>query len=48
MGSTKGIYLKNCTYYFFDDMINKRSYKNIDIYHIGYITMKDFNYINIV
>ena len=27
--------------------IDKTSYKNIDIYHIGYITMKDFNYVDI-
>ena len=51
--------IKNRTYYFFDDMINiknfdssllnidKKSYKNIDIYYIGYITMKDSKYVNI-
>ena len=27
--------------------IDKKSYKNIDIYYIGYITMKDFDYIKI-
>ena len=27
--------------------IDKKSYKNIRIYYIGYITMKDFDYINI-
>ena len=43
-------------YYFFDDLINiedfdsnllkldKKSYKNINIYYIGYITMKDSDY----
>ena len=48
----KSINIKNPTYYFFNDMINnevfdsnllkidKKSYKNIDIYHIGYITIK--------
>ena len=25
----------------------KKSYKNIDIHYIGYITMKDFDYVNI-
>ena len=27
--------------------IDKKSYKNIDIYYIGFITMKDFDYVNI-
>ena len=27
--------------------IDKKSYKNIDIYYIGYITMKDFDYVRI-
>ena len=56
MGNIKEINIKNCIYYFFDDMINiinfdpnllkidKKSYKNIDIYYIGYIIMKDFDY----
>ena len=47
MGSIKQINIKNHTYYFFNDMINiknfdstlikidKNSYKNIGIYHIG-------------
>ena len=59
MGRIKEINIKNCTYYFFNDMINiknfnssllkidKKSCKNIDIYYIGYITMKDFDYVNI-
>ena len=59
MESIKKINIKNRTYYFFDDMINikkfdssllkldKKLQKNIDIYYIGYITMKDFNYVNI-
>ena len=25
--------------------IDKKSYKNIDIYSVGYITMKDFDYV---
>ena len=52
MRNTKEINIKNRTYYFFNDMINiedfdsnllkidKTSYKNIDIYYIGYITIK--------
>ena len=55
----KEINIKYRTYYFFVEMINikdfdsnllkidKNSYKNIDIYSIGYITMKDFNYVKI-
>ena len=27
--------------------IDKKSYKNIDIYYIGYITMKDSDYVKI-
>ena len=52
MGNIKEINIKNRTYYFFNDMINikdfdssllkidKKSYKNIGIYNIGYITIK--------
>ena len=59
MGNIKEINIKNRTYYFFDDMINikdfdpnllkidKKSYKNIDIYYIGYITVKDSDYVKI-
>ena len=59
MGNIKQISIKNKKYYFFDDMnnikdfnsnflkIGKKSYKNIDIYCIGYITTKDFDYVNI-
>ena len=54
MGQVKEINIKNQTYYFLDDMINiknfnsnllkikKKSYKDIDIYYIGYITIKKF------
>ena len=54
MGQVKEINIKNQTYYFFDDMINiknchsnllkidKKSYKDIDIYYISYITIKKF------
>ena len=53
------IHIKNRTYYVFNDMINikdfdsnllninKKSYKNIGIYNIGYITIKkigDYEY----
>ena len=59
MGNIKEINIKNRTYYFFHDMINiinfdpnllkidKKSCKNIDIYYIGYITMKDCEYVKI-
>ena len=52
MGNMKQINIKNWTYYFFNDMINikdfnlslikieKKLYKNIGIYNIGYITIK--------
>ena len=51
MGSIKKINIKNQTYYLFNDMIiknfdsnllkiDKRSYKNTDIYYTGYITRK--------
>ena len=52
MGKIKGINIKNRTYYFYNDMVNikdfdsnllkvdKKSFKNISIYYIGYITKK--------
>ena len=52
MGRVKEISIKNRTYYFFNDIINieefdsnllkidKGSYKDIDMYYIGYITIK--------
>ena len=57
MGNIKQINIKNRTYYFFNDMSNieeldsylLKIYKNIDIYLIGYITIKcisDYNSIN--
>ena len=63
MGNIKQINIKNHTYYFFNDMINikdfdsslikidKKYYKNIGIYNIGYITIKkidDYENINSV
>ena len=59
MGNIKEINIKYQTYYFFDDMINikdfdsnllkidKKSYENIDIYYVVYITMKDSYYVKI-
>ena len=55
MGQVKEINIKNQTYYFFNDMIDiknfhsnllkidKKSHKDIDIYYIGYITIKKFS-----
>ena len=52
MGEVKQINIKNRTYYFYNDIIDlkdfdarllkidKKSYKNIGIYNIGYITTK--------
>ena len=52
MGKVKQIEIRNRTYYFYNDIINieefdsnllkidKKSYKDIDIYYIGYITIK--------
>ena len=55
MGNVKQINIKNRTYWFFNDVINvinfdssllkidKNSYKNIDIYYIGYITIEQID-----
>ena len=52
MGSIKEIMIKNRTYYFYNDIIDiekfnsnmlklhKKSYKNLDIYNIGYVSIK--------
>ena len=57
MGNIKEIKIKNQTYYIFNDMINikdfdskllkidKKPFRNIDIYCIGYITVKDYDYV---
>ena len=54
MRKVKQIEIKNRTYYFYNDIINneefdskllkidKTSYKDIDIYYIGYITIKNW------
>ena len=59
MGNIKEINIKNRTDYFFDDMINiedfdpnslkidKKSYKNINIYYIGYIIIKNSDFVKI-
>ena len=59
MGIIKEINIKNRTYYIFDDIINikdfdpnllkieKKSHKNIDIYYISCITVKDSFYVKI-
>ena len=55
----KDISKKDHTYYFFDDIINikyfdpnnikidEKSCKNIFIYYIGYVTIKDSKYVKI-
>ena len=59
MRNVQKINIKYRTYYFFDEMtdikdfdsnllkIDKNSNKNIDIYYIGYITMKHSGYVKI-
>ena len=53
----KEIDIKNRTYYFLDDMANiknlylnkikidEKSYKNILVYYMGYVTIKNLSYI---
>ena len=55
MGETKQLNIKNQTYYYLDDMIDirnfqsnllkidKKPYKDFNIYSIGYIVIKKFN-----
>ena len=55
----KDIHIKHRTYYFFNDIINikifdpnnikidEMSYKNVLIYYIGYVTIKDSKYVKI-
>ena len=62
-GETKQINIKNRTYYFYNDQIDlkdfdarllkivKKDYNEIDIYYIGFVTIKkigDYNNINSV
>ena len=56
MGSKKEINIKNRTYYFYNDIIDlktfdsnnlkvdKKTYKDLDIYNIGYVTIKKIGY----
>ena len=56
----KGIDIKNRIFYSFNDMINitdfdlnnikidEKSYKNVLIYYIGYVAIKDLKYVNII
>ena len=56
MGKIKEINIKNRIYYFYNDIIDietfdsnmlkldKKSYKNLDIYNIGYVTIKKIGY----
>ena len=56
MGSIKETDIKNRTYYFYNDIINietfdsnnlkldKKTYKHLDIYNIGYVTIKKIGY----
>ena len=61
MGNIKQINIKNRGYYLFNDVISikdfdsnllkidKKSYKNVDVYYIGYITIENISdYENIV
>ena len=63
MGKIRQINIKNRTYYFYNDQIDlkdfdakllkidKKDYNEIDIYYIGYVTLKkivDYNNINSV
>ena len=53
MGEVKQINIKNRTYYFYNDQINlkdfdasmlkidKKNYKEIDVYYTGYVTFKE-------
>ena len=56
MGSIKEINIKERTYYFYNDIIdietfdsknlklNKNTYKDLNIYNIGYVTIKKIGY----
>ena len=56
MGTIIQIMIKNQTYYFYNDIIeikvfdsnmlklDKKSYKDLDIYNIGYVTIKKIGY----
>ena len=56
MGSTKEINIKERTYYFYNDIIDlktfdsnnlkldKKTYKDLDIFNIGYVTIKKIGF----
>ena len=56
----KDIGMKDRSYYFFSNIINiknfdrnnikldEKSYKNIPIYYIGYVTIKDSKYVKVI
>ena len=55
----KDVNMKNHTYYFFDDInikdfdpdnikIDEKSYRNILIYYIAYVTIKNLKYIKVI
>ena len=58
MGETKQINIKNRTYYFYNDQIDlkdfdatllkidKKDYNEIDIYYIGFVTIKKIGHYN--
>ena len=60
MGKVKQINIKNQTYFFYNNQINlkdfdarllkvdKKDYKEIDIYYIGYVTVKKIANCNII
>ena len=57
--NVKDVNMKNHTYYFFDDInikdfdpnnikIDEKSYRNILIYYIAYVTIKNLKYIKVI
>ena len=60
MGKVKKLNIKNQTYYYFNDIISindfhsnllridKKQYKDIDIYYIGYISVKKLAIVKIL
>ena len=60
MKSTKQINIKDRTYYFYNDIIgiktfhpnmlrlDKKTYKNLDIFNIGYVTVKNIGLVVVI
>ena len=57
--NVKDVNMKNHTHYFFDDInikdfdpnnikIDEKSYRNILIYYIAYVTIKNLKYIKVI